>query len=302
LLLNANDGTRRVHIDAGGGNLWLGGNSADGDAVLMPAGATSQSTSTGTIHMSGDSGNLRAGGNGTDGDILLQSANGETVIHIDGGNGNIFAGGDGADGDVVLRDGTGADRIRLDANSGNMYLGGNGADGDILVFPASGDNSTTSQATIHINGDSGDIILQNADFAEDFSVATSMEPSAIPGLVMVLREDGSVEPFGEAYDPRAVGVVSGADGYKPGIIMDKQRDAVNRHPIALVGKVYCKVDASYGPVKGGDLLTPNTWPCDEGIGSSEGVRRNAGQSPWLFGRRHRLGASPSQPAIRRRKT
>lgn len=260
VILNANDGTRRIHLDAGSGNASLGGNGADGDILLMPAGATSQSAAAATIHMSGDSGNIRAGGNGVDGDIILRSNSGVDVIHIDGGNGNFFAGGDGADGDLVLRDGTGADRIRLNAQNGNMHLGGNGADGDILVYPASGDNATTSQATIHINGDSGDIILQNADFAEDFTVSGAIDSSAIPGLVMVLREDGSVEPCGEAYDPRAVGVVSGAGGYKPGIIMDKQRGDANRHPIALVGKVYCKVDASYGAVRGGDLLTTSPTP------------------------------------------
>ncbi|HSH76947.1 MAG TPA: hypothetical protein VLA19_00260, partial [Herpetosiphonaceae bacterium] len=28
-----------------------------------------------------------------------------------------------------------------------------------------------------------------------------------------------------------------------------------RQPLAMVGKAFCKVDASYGPVKCGDLLT-----------------------------------------------
>ena len=260
LLLNANDGTRRIHLDAGSGNALLGGNGADGDILLMPANATSQSTAASTIHMSGDSGNIRAGGNGVDGDIILRGNNGVDVIHIDGGNGNFFAGGNGADGDLVLRAGNGADRIHINAQHGNMHIGGNGADGDILVYPASGDNNTTSQATIHINGDSGDIILQNADFAEDFTVSGQIEPAAIPGAVMVLCEDGSVEPCAEAYDPRAVGVISGAGGYKPGIIMDKQRGSANRHPVALVGKVYCKADASYGPIKGGDLLTTSPTP------------------------------------------
>ena len=42
ILLNANDGTRRIHLDAGSGNALLGGNGADGDILLMPANATSQ--------------------------------------------------------------------------------------------------------------------------------------------------------------------------------------------------------------------------------------------------------------------
>jgi hypothetical protein len=31
-------------------------------------------------------------------------------------------------------------------------------------------------------------------------------------------------------------------------------------PVALVGKVYCKVDAQYGPIEVGDLLTTSCTP------------------------------------------
>ncbi len=229
LLLNANDGTRRMHLDAGGGNAFFGGNGADGDLVLMPAGATSQSASAGTIHMSGDSGNYRAGGNGADGDITLQSS-------------------------------TGQDRIRLDAGGGNMWIGGNGADGDIVVFASTGDNATLAQATIHINGDAGDIVMQNADFAEDFDIAAAVAADAGPGDVMVLDDEGTLVPCREGYDQRAVGIISGAGDYRPGIVMDKRREAENRLPVALVGKVYAKVDASYGAVRVGDLLTTSPTP------------------------------------------
>jgi hypothetical protein len=50
-------------------------------------------------------------------------------------------------------------------------------------------------------------------------------------------------------------VVSGAGKFKPGIILDKQDSDENRLPIALIGKVYCKVDAEHSPVGVGDLLT-----------------------------------------------
>ena len=58
-----------------------------------------------------------------------------------------------------------------------------------------------------------------------------------------------------AYDKRVAGVVSGAGDYKPGIVLDKQQSESHRQPIALVGKVYCKVDAQYGAIEVGDLLT-----------------------------------------------
>jgi hypothetical protein len=51
-----------------------------------------------------------------------------------------------------------------------------------------------------------------------------------------------------------VGVIPGAGKYRPGIVMDKT-DEPNRLPVAIVGKVYCKVDARNEPVNVGDLMT-----------------------------------------------
>lgn len=105
---------------------------------------------------------------------------------------------------------------------------------------------------------SGDIRLLNADCAEDFDVAGS--ETVEPGTVMVLGEGGGLEPSARAYDKRVVGVVSGAGGYKPGIVLDKRPAPGNRSPIALLGKVFCKVDAGYAPVGAGDLLTTSDTP------------------------------------------
>jgi hypothetical protein len=104
----------------------------------------------------------------------------------------------------------------------------------------------------------GDIILANADCAEDFDVA---DPTLIePGTVMVLGEEGKLKQSQTAYDKKVAGVISGAGTYKPGLILDKQEFSKNRMPIALMGKVYCKVDASYGAIEVGDLLTTSTTP------------------------------------------
>jgi hypothetical protein len=72
---------------------------------------------------------------------------------------------------------------------------------------------------------------------------------------MVIGEDGVLLPSHQPYDKRVVGVISGAGGYKPGLILDKQRTDAARSPIALLGKVCCKVTAEYGEVAAGDLLT-----------------------------------------------
>ena len=99
----------------------------------------------------------------------------------------------------------------------------------------------------------GDIRLTNADCAEDFDIANADLAEA--GTVMVLGEGGILEPSQFAYDKRVAGVISGAGDYKPGIVLDKQGSQPNRKPIALVGKVYCKVDANCAPIEIGDLLT-----------------------------------------------
>lgn len=104
----------------------------------------------------------------------------------------------------------------------------------------------------------GDMTCTGADFAEDFTV--SEVERAEPGTVMVLGEDGVLTPSCRAYDTRIAGVVSGAGDYRPGLVLDRQPDGGPRRPIALVGKVFCKVDAGYGPIRVGTLLTTSDTP------------------------------------------
>jgi len=105
---------------------------------------------------------------------------------------------------------------------------------------------------------SGDIRLLNADCAEDFDVAGGEEIE--PGTVAVLNQEGALQQSQDAYDKRVAGVVAGASGYSPGITLDKRQPQDNRIPVALLGKVYCKVDAEHSPVEVGDLLTTSSTP------------------------------------------
>jgi hypothetical protein len=104
----------------------------------------------------------------------------------------------------------------------------------------------------------GDIQLSNADCAEDFDIAGLVKVE--PGTVMVIDSEGALRQSDRAYDKRVAGVISGAGRYKPALILDKQESSKNRMPIALMGKVYCKVDASYGAIEVGDLLTTSPTP------------------------------------------
>lgn len=104
----------------------------------------------------------------------------------------------------------------------------------------------------------GDILLPGADCAEHFDFAGADEID--PGTVMVISGEGRLRQSKEAYDKKVAGVVSGAGEYKAGIVLDKQHSQGSRAPVALVGKVYCKVDAQYSPVEVGDLLTSSPTP------------------------------------------
>jgi hypothetical protein len=104
----------------------------------------------------------------------------------------------------------------------------------------------------------GDIQMLNADCAEDFDIAEDKPIEA--GTVMIIRNEGVLHESERAYDKRVAGVVSGAGSYKAGIVLDKKESQTARLPLALLGKVYCKVDASSSPIDVGDLLTTSCTP------------------------------------------
>ena len=113
----------------------------------------------------------------------------------------------------------------------------------------------------HFLGDvqvDGDVFLPGADCAEQFDVADAERVEA--GAVMVIDSEGGLQESSEAYDHRVAGVVSGAGNYRPALVLDKRAQSNGRLPIALLGKVYCKVDARYAPIAAGDLLTTSPTP------------------------------------------
>jgi hypothetical protein len=155
--------------------------------------------------------------------------------------------------------------IAIAQNSGvNVLLQASGAGGYLGTtsnHPLVLRTNDLDRVVVDANGNmhvTGDIILANADCAEDFDIAEG--ELVEPGTVMVVGQEGALHQSQQAYDKRVAGVVSGAGNYKPGIVLDKQQARSNRKPIALLGKVYCKVDASYASIEVGDLLKPPP-PC-----------------------------------------
>ncbi|HEV2349546.1 MAG TPA: hypothetical protein VG028_06835 [Terriglobia bacterium] len=124
----------------------------------------------------------------------------------------------------------------------------------------------------YFNGDiqvTGDVKLSNQDCAEDFNISGPEEIE--PGTVMVLREGDAIEVSHSAYDKRVAGVISGAGSLRPAIILGRDRRDNARMPLALLGKVYCKVDARYSPIEVGDLLTTSPT-CGHAMKAADPVR------------------------------
>jgi len=151
-------------------------------------------------------------------------------------------GGSGFDGNLLMKNAAGKTAIEV-----------SGRDGDIIL------NNAAGKQAVRLSGPNGDVTLHGADAAEDFEI---IEDGArvSAGTVMVIDSAGKLRESFEAYDRRVAGVVSGGGDDRPGIILGRSRTTRCRRPIALVGKVYCKADATGEPIEVGDLLTSSTTP------------------------------------------
>ncbi len=166
-----------------------------------------------------------------------------------------------------------------DSTNGNPPLvefrradGSGGNDGGVYVYNGAGQRpvslwseSGTGKGRINATGrvTVGELeIVGGADLSEPFRV-TPGDVEVVPGMVMVIDESnaGSLRPCDSAYDAKVAGVVSGAGGVNPGVLMSqKGTQADGTHPVALTGRVYVWVDADVSPVRPGDMLTTSATP------------------------------------------
>jgi len=249
--LNILDGNERpsMKFEANKADLIIGAKANPGKLFLIDG----VSDTSSTVQISGDTGSINLGNRANAGAVHVSGQDGGT-ISLSGSAGKITiakahngfeANEDGA---IVCKYNK-AEVFKFDAEKAALYLGAVGRDGDLVIRDKSGKDA------IKLDGDTGDIILKNADFAEDFDILESIIGEIEPGSVMVLNNNGQLEACNKPYDKKVAGVISGAGKYKPGIVMDKQTGVKNRLPVALSGKVFCKVDASYGAIEVGDLIT-----------------------------------------------
>jgi len=127
-----------------------------------------------------------------------------------------------------------------------------------------GIGTNTPSAKLDVAGTTRtDILVIDAggDLAEPFDIngAETIEP----GMVVAIDPDnpGQLRLATAAYDRTVAGVVSGAGGINPGLILQQEGSVVaGEHPVALTGRVYVYADATNGAIEPGDLLTTSATP------------------------------------------
>ncbi|MHC4087989.1 MAG: autotransporter outer membrane beta-barrel domain-containing protein [Planctomycetota bacterium] len=148
-------------------------------------------------------------------------------------------------GNVIVGNGGGI----LVSGGGKIDLMDENGNGPIISLDPTQGNRKITTPTLVITGGS--------DLSERFEVSAEDE-QVKPGMVVCIdpQKPGDLVVSKTTYDRTVAGIVSGAGGVKPGMLMgQKGTKADGEHPVALTGRVYCWADASNGPIEPGDLLT-----------------------------------------------
>ena len=180
--------------------------------------------------------------------ITGPSSPGLTLKSSSGKDWEIFAAGTG----VAM----GAGGLAFYNNTDNSYR---------MIIDTSGNvgiGTYNPQTKLDVAGETRTCVLTitgGCDLAEPFE----MSGNAIPkGAVVAIDEErpGRLKMSTQAYDTRVAGIVSGANGIKPGISLHQDGVLEGGENVALSGRVYALADASSGPIKPGDLLTTSQTP------------------------------------------
>jgi hypothetical protein len=130
-----------------------------------------------------------------------------------------------------------------------------------------GIGTTTPGRRLDVNGTTRTEVLEiigGSDLSEQFEIRKpKTDLLTEPGMVVSIDSEkpGALTLSSKAYDRKVAGIISGAGGIKPGMLMAQEGTiASGANPVALTGRVYAWVDASSGPIEPGDLLTTSNTP------------------------------------------
>ena len=207
----------------------------------------------------------------TGGLVTLRNASGTDTLRIDAdeaGSSVLF---------LYKEDGTLMCELdALDSTSGGQFsmFDPNGRE-TVEIIAAESPSAGGAQVTLH-KRDGTTTITLDADYAGDGRIITQelqitggsdlceeFEISAPAGLLragLVVSIDpahpGLLALSTRAYDRMVAGVLSGAGGLKPGIMLGNPGiGSGGTYAVTLTGRVYCWADAQFGAIRPGDLLT-----------------------------------------------
>lgn len=237
----------------------------NGAAIIQAYSRFGNATGFGDLLLNPSTGNVHIG--------TSNPATGTPSLAVIGGNvgigtSTIFDGGWSRVLEIAAADGPNGRNAAIifsDAPSGDTWSLGHHVDSGKLRLDASGAGNTSifTVPILEIRG--------GADIAEPFNVNTDGTPGKAgrpfavqPGMVVAIdpSRTGELRVCDMAYDPTVAGIISGANGIGPGMVLKKEGSiADGSHPVALTGRVwaYCDADAA-GPINPGDLLTTSDTP------------------------------------------
>jgi len=117
------------------------------------------------------------------------------------------------------------------------------------------ENTTTASLNVAGTATTGVLEITGGDLAEPFRLSGAR---GIPAGAVVVIDDknpGHLRLSNTTYDRRVAGVVSGAGGIGPGIVLYRQSVTEALAHVALAGRVYALANVSNGAIRPGDLLT-----------------------------------------------
>lgn len=256
-LYNTN-GLTRVGLDglgnSGGGQITVLAN--DGSTTLSLQGdnggagylAVNNGVSAARVVLDGE-------GNLSGGEIGVYGANGAKTIEIQGTSDAANAGGQ-----IYFYQADGTASLQIDGevgSGGGGYMDIRNSNGTVTVKFEGQDSSGKGRVTTQVLEITG-----GSDLSEQFDINAA--PGALqPGLLVSIdtQRPGELVLSAQPYDRTVAGVVSGAGGVTPGMLMGQAGSKANgKHPVALTGRVYCWADASTGAIRPGDLLTTSATP------------------------------------------
>jgi len=143
-----------------------------------------------------------------------------------------------------------ADALNIAENSGNIGIG-----------TTSPSEKLTVRGNVRIESETTGLPVvelgEGLDYAEGFDVSESIQIS--PGNVMIIdpNNPGQLTLSKYPYDSKVAGIVAGANDLGSGVKLGTGQFDCD---VALAGRVYCNVDATYGAISPGDLLTTSPTP------------------------------------------